>query len=65
MAENDLLTADAVLPIELRLARANRRHIGQWLRVARHMIREGEPVGAYEAMLSAILLMGVRQDHGA
>jgi len=61
MAENHLLTVIAELPIEVRLARANRRHIGQWLWVARHMIREGEPPGAYEAMLSAILLMGVHR----
>ena len=65
MVENDLLTVTAVLPIELRFARANRRHIGQWLWVARHMIREGEPVGAYQAMLSAIFLMGVHRDHAA
>jgi hypothetical protein len=64
MAENGLLIGPAVLPIEARLARANRRHIGQWLWVARHMIREGEAGGAYEAMLAAILLMGVRQDPG-
>ena len=65
MAENELLTAvAAALPIEVRLAGANRRHIGQWLWVARHMIREGEPVGAYEAMLSAILLMGVHRSQG-
>jgi len=65
MAENDLLTVAAGLPIEVRLARANRRHIGQWLWVARHMIREGEPVSAFEAMLSAILLMGVHHDQRA
>ena len=62
MAENGLLIGTAELPIEVRLAHANRRHIGQWLWVAHHMIREGEPRGALEAMLSAILLMGVHQD---
>ena len=65
MAENGLLTGTAALPIEARLARANRRHIGQWLWVAHHMIREGKPRGAYEAMLSAIWLMGVHRDQGA
>jgi hypothetical protein len=66
MAENGLLArtegAAAVLPIEVRLARANGRHIRQWLWVAHHMIREGKPLHAYEAMLSAIWLMGVHQD---
>jgi len=62
MAENDLLTGTAVLPTEMRLARANRRHIGQWLWVAHRTIREGEPLCAYQAMLSAIRLMGVHQD---
>jgi hypothetical protein len=66
MAENGLLArtegAAAVLPVEVRLARANRRHIGQWLWVAHHMIREGKPLHAYEAMLPAIWLLGVHQD---
>ena len=69
MAEHDLLIGTggevAVLPIEVRLARLNRRHIGQWLWVAHHMIREGEPVHAYEAMLSASLLMGAHESHDA
>src|SRR5262245_9446758 len=69
MAENGLLAStggsEAVLPIEVRLARANRRHIGQWVWVAHHMIREGEPPHAYEAMLSAIWLLGVHHDRGA
>ena len=62
MAENGLLTGTAVLPVEVGIARAGHRHIGQWLCVAHHMIREGEPLCAYEAMLSAIWLMGVH--HG-
>jgi hypothetical protein len=65
MAENGQLTGTAVLPIEARLARAYRRHIAQWLWVAHHMIREGKPREAYEAMLSAIWLMGLHQDQDA
>jgi hypothetical protein len=65
MAENGLLTGTAVLPTEMRLARANGRHIGKWLWVAHRMIREGEPLCAHQAMLSAIRLMGVHQGQDA
>jgi hypothetical protein len=65
MAENGVFIGTAVLPIEARLARAYRRHISQWLWVAHHMIREGKALGAYEAMLSALWLMGLHHDQDA
>lgn len=37
----------------------NRRQIDSWLWMARHHLRKRRPARSYEAMLSALWLMGV------
>lgn len=55
---DDLAGVDAAPPIS-----PVARSVDNWLWRARHAIRQGNPRRAYEAMLSALWLLGVEHDH--